>query len=531
MRLTHNESPTTAYSGQDVSYLLSTRARQRPDHPFLIWEPFEGASKQWTYSEFDHQVSCLAAGLLGAGVRIDDPVLIHLENCPEAVLCWHAVIRIGAVAVTTNTRSSQDELNYFADHSQPVAAITQPKFAASVRSACKTIHTFAVTDQDGDSTGEKGGPPAEIDRLSRLFCAPDLCIRPVPNPWRACSVQYTSGTTSRPKGVLWTHANALWGAQSSARHEGLLPSDIHFVHLPLFHTNAQSYSALATLWAGATMVVAPRFSASRFWDVSVRRKCTWSSMIPFTVKALAQVVDPQSHSYRHWAPAVSLPDTATRYGLRTFGWWGMTETVTHGITGSLTDDEPYMSIGRAAIGYDVEILNDRGLAVKAGETGSLFVRGICGLTLFSEYLHDENATETAFNDRGFLITGDRITMGEDGVLFFADRDKDMLKVGGENVAASEIEQVVLMAEGVFEVAVVAKPDPMLDEVPVAFVTVTPGANPVQVKSDIVQLNSTKLASFKRVRDIHFVDTLPRSTIEKIDKVALRGRLANDSILN
>ena len=94
---------------------------------------------------------------------------------------------------------------------------------------------------------------------------PSRCRATAPDPLAPCSVQYTSGTTSRPKGVLWTHANALWGARINALHEDLRPEDVHLVHLPLFHTNAQAYSVLACLWAGATAVVMPRFSASRFW--------------------------------------------------------------------------------------------------------------------------------------------------------------------------------------------------------------------------------------------------------------------------
>ena len=100
------------------------------------------------------------------------------------------------------------------------------------------------------------------------------------------SVQYTSGTTSRPKGVVWTHANALWGARSNAAVCAIQPDDIGHVFLPLYHTNALCYSHLATLWAGATIVLQPRFSASRYWDCVTEHKCSWGIQIPFSLKAL-----------------------------------------------------------------------------------------------------------------------------------------------------------------------------------------------------------------------------------------------------
>ena len=113
-------------------------------------------------------------------------------------------------------------------------------------------------------------------------------------------MQYTSGTTSRPKAVLWTHANALWGAKINAAHQDLHQSDVHQTYLPLFHTNALAYSMLASLWVGATCVIQPRFSASRFWNVAAAHGCTWTSTIPFCMKALLEHEIPKQHTFRLW---------------------------------------------------------------------------------------------------------------------------------------------------------------------------------------------------------------------------------------
>jgi crotonobetaine/carnitine-CoA ligase len=147
-------------------------------------------------------------------------------------------------------------------------------------------------------------------------------------------IQRTSGTTARSKAVLWTHANALWGARMSAHNEDLRAEDIHFFHLPLFHTNAQVYSVLASLWVGAAFVIRPRFCASRFWRVSLKHKATWTSMVPFCAKTLMAHPVPTAHTYRFWGYAVCDPAWDKHFGVRTIGWWGITETVTQGIAGS-----------------------------------------------------------------------------------------------------------------------------------------------------------------------------------------------------
>ena len=129
-------------------------------------------------------------------------------------------------------------------------------------------------------------------------------------------IQFTSGTTLRPKAVLWTHANAVWGAEVNVAHMRLRHDDVTLTVLPLFHTNAQSYSMLSTLWAGGTIVLQPRFSASRFWDVSLRHQVTWISMIPFCVKALLAGKIPSDHHYRFWAPGAELPESRPRWVCR-----------------------------------------------------------------------------------------------------------------------------------------------------------------------------------------------------------------------
>jgi crotonobetaine/carnitine-CoA ligase len=515
------------FAGIDVPWLVAMRARSRRDHPFLIWEPFDGAGETLTYGGFADRVGRLAAGLARRGLRDGDFLLVHLDNCLETILAWYAAAELGAVAVTTNTRSSGEELAYFAEHCGAAAAITQPAYAELVNARCRHLKWLAVTAHDAGAAPAPGRRPDRASSFAALLG--DAADRPrrAPDPMAAVGVQYTSGTTARPKGVVWTHANALWGAKVNASHEDLRPEDVHLVYLPLFHTNAQAYSVLATLWAGASAVIQPKFSASRFWGVAAKHRCSWTSTIPFCIRALMEIERPKRHSFRLWGSGVSEPPTDAQFGVKTIGWWGMTETMTHGIVGEVTQPNPPLCIGRAASEYDIRILREDAAPVEPGETGELTIRGIPGVSLFKEYLNNPEATAASYDDAGYFKTGDRVGLLADGFIRFGDRSKDMLKVGGENVAASEIEQAIMTLPEVAEVAVVGRKHKMLDEVAVAFVLPRAGlaAAAPDLAERVIATCRAKLASFKVPAEVRLVDALPRSTLEKIAKAELRQWLA------
>jgi len=511
------------FAGLDVPWLLRMRAETRRDHAFLTWAPFDAPAYRWTYGEFHERVGALAAGLARRGIRQGDYILIHLDNCIEAMLAWFACVELGAIAVTTNTRSAAAEIEYFAGHCGAVAAITQPAYAELVAANCKDLRWIAVTSHDA---GVPAKAPARDDGFDALFADSTNRPRRATDPLAPCSVQYTSGTTSRPKAVLWTHANALWGAKVNAAHQDLHQGDVHQTYLPLFHTNALAYSMLASLWVGATCVIQPRFSASRFWSVALEHGCTWTSTIPFCMKALLEHEIPKQHKFRLWGTAVNEPAAFAAFGVKIIGWWGMTETITHGIVGEVDQPNIPMSIGRAATEYAIRITDDDGRPTEVGDTGNLSIKGVPGLSLFAEYLHNEKATSESFDEHGYFLTGDRVTLLDRGYVKFGDRAKDMLKVGGENVAASEIEQVIAVVPGVREAAVVAKKHPMLDEVPVVFIIPHAGVDalPQDLHDNVMAACRKALADFKVPREIRFVDEMPRSTLEKVAKAELRKML-------
>lgn len=519
------QSSELSMAGMDIPWLLEQWVDKTPDKPFLIWEPFSGESESWSFKRLQDESRSLASGLALKGVKAGDFVLIHLDNSPEFVISWFACAQLGAVAVSTNTRSVARDLSYFADHVSAVCAITQPTFAKLINDSCPDIGFLVVTDNDV-------GAAAEVDASINYLPFASLLDTPINLPERATdpmanlAVQFTSGTTSRPKAVLWTHANALFGARVNAAHMRLVQDDITLTFLPLFHTNAQAYSMLGSLWGGGTMVLQPKFSASRFWPVSVKHQCTWSSMIPFAFKALAGQKMPE-HNYRFWGTGAHIPMVNEMFGIESIGWWGMTETITHGIVTDLDHPGPAGNMGRAALEYGIQIRHPDGSMAKPGEKGHLFIHGVRGVSLFKEYFGDADATAKSFDENGWFDTGDIVRINECGALFFADRDKDMLKVGAENVAASEVESVIMATELISECAVVAQKHYMLDEVPVVFVIPNPNGlalSAEELKTKLIDYCAVNLADFKVVRDVHIVDSLPRSTLEKIAKNELRKRL-------
>lgn len=504
------------FLGSDVWGLLADTADAAPDSPLLTWQPFDADARTWTYGEFRTDCEAVAASLQDRGVAAGDRVIIHMENCPEFLLAWFACAAIHAVAVTTNARSSADELAYFIENSGARAAITQERFVDTVRTAGGALDWISVVGDPG---------PDGFEALARTSSRPVL---PAPDPAAPLSIQYTSGTTSRPKGVLWTHANGLWSARVSAAHEGLRPDDVHLVYMPLFHTNAMGYSVLTSLWTGGRFVLLPKWSTSRFWDISVAHGCTWVSLMGLSTRAVLASTPPAEHSYRVFGGGASSPLLEEKCGVDTVAWWGMTETVSHGTISDGRPSDVPGNMGRPALEYEIEVRRADGTPAAVGESGELVIRGVRGVSLFAEYWNNPEATAAAFDAAGWMSTGDLVRVNPDGTLSFLDRVKDMLRVGAENVAASEIERVVQEIVGAAEIAVVGRPDPSLEEVPVVFVVdedPEPG-----LAERIIDGCRDRLADFKVPREVFFVSALPRSTISKIHKVELRTVLGDDGDL-
>src|SRR5258708_12888194 len=180
------------FAGLDVPWLLRMRAETRRDHPFVIGARFDAPARIWTYGEFHERVGGMAGGLRVRGVKPGEFVLIHLDNCIEAVLAWFACAELGAIAVTTNTRSAPAEMEYFADHCGAVAAITQPAYAEIIATHCRNLRWVAVISHDAGTAPGQGAAAQRTDRFESLFADTPDRPRPPPHPLPPSTSQYPS---------------------------------------------------------------------------------------------------------------------------------------------------------------------------------------------------------------------------------------------------------------------------------------------------------------------------------------------------
>jgi crotonobetaine/carnitine-CoA ligase len=511
------------YAGQDIPWALNHWAEHRPEHPFFIWEPRDGKDESWSYKRFNDEVGQIAGGLVAKGVVKGDKVLIHCDNSPEMVLAWYACAKIGAVGVTTNTRCVGGEIAYFADHTGAVGAVTQPQYAQQVAENAKNLQWIVVTE---DNSGEPATAEQAHDHpvFSSLFGDASIVPERPAEPMLPAGIMFTSGTTSLPKAVVHTHANALWSGKMGAASMGFGQDDKYLAFLPYFHVNAQSWAFWGALGNGATAVLQPKFSASRFWQVIEKHQITHCSMIPFVFKAIGAQPVPEKHTLRVIPMGIIWKEIGGWLGAQPFASWGMTETVTHATRSDFTHDWQQHSIGKPTPGYQLAIVNEEtGQPCGVGEIGELWVKGTRGIQIFLEYYNNEEANNKAFTDDGWFKTGDMVRMGEEGDFFFCDRDKDALKVGGENVSARQVEEVCMQVPGIGEIAIVARTDEMLDMVPVGFLIKGFGApeSDEEFCQQIIDHCKANLADFKVPRAIHVVEEFPRAALEKVAKNKLR----------
>jgi len=482
----------------------------RPDEPFLVFEGPDGAATEWTYADFDEHVGRIAGYLVAHGVAAGDSVHLALTNCPTFIGVWIAANRLGASIVPSDPMGRAPEL---ADHIERTGAAVG--FCSIDR---------AETYSDAAPLGMTVVEIDETDVGFEPFMSDTAPGWPEPALTDLAAVMFTSGTTGRPKGVEITQANYAFAGKTMADAVDLTASDRQLVVLPLFHANAQYYSFASAIWAGASVALMHTFSASGFVAQAARYGATCASLFAAPIRMILARGGPvEGVALRHCWFAQNIADDqyetfSSWIGCRPRQLYGMTETIP-AVLSDTADGARADSMGFVTPGCDVEVHDANGVPSPADVVGEIVVRGEPGVTLFAGYLDDPTTTADSYAD-GWYLTGDRATRASDGRFFFDGRRSDVLKVAGENVSAVEVEAVLSAHPDVLEASVVGAPDPIRDEVPVAFVVASDASAPPTIEELRVWCLE-RLGKAKQPRDITFLDELPRTSVGKIRKYILK----------
>ncbi|MFC8517273.1 long-chain fatty acid--CoA ligase [Streptomyces sp. NPDC057257] len=502
----------------NFSSILDYHLAQRPDAVAVTQD-----DRRLTVRELHERVNRLAAGLTELGVGRGDVVALLLYNRPEFIELVYAANRVGAVFLPLNYRLSEEEWAYILDHAEAKAIVTEPEFLrATDRIAARAagLEHRILVDGEAPAPGWTGYE-ALLDRhqaaeVAAVDVGPDDLQR----------LMYTSGTTSRPKGVRITYGNVQAKNLAHIVHFGLTAADTTLVCGPLYHVGGLDMPALGVLYAGGGVVLERKFDPQGVLRSIQEHRVTNAWLAPAMVNAVLEVPDRESYdtsSVRFvLGGGEKTPEPVLRRIMNAFpnAWfadaYGLTETVSGD---TFLDREHALSklgsVGRPVPHTRVRIVDDTGKELPAGDLGEITLRGP---KVFAGYWRDEKATAAALQN-GWFHTGDIGHVDEDGFLYIDDRKKDMIVSGGENIATPEVERVLYEHPAVLEAAVVGLTHPRWGEVPRAFVVFRPGAD--AGPDELREFCAGRLAKFKVPVRFDVVGELPRTPSGKVLKRTLR----------
>lgn len=487
-------------------------ARHASTAPEAVCATFADGAR-WTYGEAWKIALEAAGGLARCGVKTGDRVLLFLPNGPGFVRAWFGASTLGATIAPLNVALRGETLRHAIETADAEVMVCHPELAGRLADiGGGRLKTVILA-----GPGEAPALPFETFGEAVLREAP-IAEPAAPQPWDIGAVLFTSGTTGRSKGVLCPNAHL--GAAGAVSHGYLEASDRIYIYTPLFHTLALG-AALSALAAGASMHLAPSFSAQTLWaDIAAAGCNRVVGLLSSITSYLAATVDGDAKApfdFTMMSPITpQTADFARRQGFSYFAAFSMTEVSVPILTPK--DFDVSGSCGRVRDGIEARIVDAHDQEVGQGEVGELVLRSNHPWTMNAGYLNDPEATARAWRN-GWFHTGDAFRRDADGNYYFVDRMKDAIRRRGENVSSQEVEREIAAYPGVLEVAVVGVPSPHGDQEVMA--VIAPAAGEQVSPAELTEFLAARCAHFMVPRYFRFVPALPKTMTNKVTKEPLR----------
>jgi acyl-CoA synthetase (AMP-forming)/AMP-acid ligase II len=507
-----------------MSYLTDKLAQQMhsADRPVV-----EEAGCWHTAGALRRRIEHIQRMMAAAGIKPGDRVLLGLPNSYAFLCCFLAIIDAGAVVATINPQLTATEFKQFIRRCHPTAAFVLAPHARILLQddPDRTLRAlFTYHDQTIECHERKAGrwaSAAQRDESAYAgFAAPAEDAIAV--------LLYTSGTTGAPKAVGLSHRQIAAAARHIIHSHRLNAADRAYNILPLFHINAQVVTALSTLLSGGQIVMAPKFSASRFWDTIAHEEITWVSAVPAIIAILLKIprpaVIPETLRFIRSASAPLEERLAVqfedRFGIPLIQSYGMTEAASQICVNPLPPKMRKLASVGFPYGLQLKIVNDSDESLPCGQPGEIVIRGE---NVIDHYI--DGAGEDAFQN-GWFHTGDVGYVDEDGYVYIVGRQKELINRGGEKISPYEVEQVIRMVPGVQQVAVIGLSDPQYGEKVAAFIVTETKDQQVnrQIKQAVARQCRRLLSPQKQPAVIETVDAVPTGPTGKVQRSLLKKRL-------
>jgi fatty-acyl-CoA synthase len=481
----------------------------------------------FTYADFLDRCLRFAGALRAIGIRPGDRVAVLAGNTHVLLAAHYAVPFAGAVLVALNTRITPADMAYIAGHSGASVLIYDLDFQAAAERTAAELGSGLKLIRAGGT----------CDELEALIADGKPFEHAVTDERSMLAIDYTSGTTARPKGVMYHHRGAYLQALAMAMHMGITSDSVYLWTLPMFHCNGWCFPWGVTAMGGVHLCLR-RIDAGEIWrhmrTSGVSHFCAAPTVLTMTIwdPGAGELPRPVRIGTGGAPPTPALLERLAELGMDITHLYGLTETYGPAVICEWRSDWNRLPIPEQArlkarqgvanaIGQRIRVVDERGSDVpRDAETmGEIAIRGN---NVMLGYYKDEEATQKACPD-GWFRTGDLGVIHADGYVELRDRVKDIIISGGENISSVEVEQALTTHEAVLEVAVVAAPDEKWGEVPVAFVTLKDGATATDM--ELIEHVRGRLARFKAPKRVIF-GPLPKTATGKVQKKELRDRLRN-----